>query len=123
MASVHEISDQVAAYLANRLSLEQLEDWSAEYSWNIHERADEETKALAYRVRAILNAYSDDADESSLQEELAAAIRRPFVAPRSSSSNATLIETRKGPLLAAAVAGCGNVALISISAMAGSIMP
>jgi hypothetical protein len=89
MANVHEISDQVAAFLANRLSLEKLEDWSAEYSWNIHERADERTKALAYRVRAILNAYSDDADESSLREELATAIL-PFA--RSAMASARTIE-------------------------------
>jgi hypothetical protein len=78
MASVFEISAQVASFLADRLSLEQLEDWSAEYSWNIHKRADDSTQALAYQVRAILNAYSNDLCEDGLRRELAIAVR-PFV--------------------------------------------
>jgi hypothetical protein len=77
MASVHEISDQIAEFLAGRLSLDQLEDWSAEYSWNIHKRTDKGTQALAYRVRSILNAYFDEVGEKELREELAIAIR-PF---------------------------------------------
>ncbi len=77
MASVCEISDHVADFLANRLSLEQLEDWSAEYSWNIHKRADDEIRELAYQIRAILNAHSDDPTEDGVRQELADAIR-PF---------------------------------------------
>jgi hypothetical protein len=77
MASIHEISDQVSAFLANRISLEQLEDWSAEYSWNIHTRADGETQKLVYQIRAILNAYSDESQESVIRQELAAVVR-PF---------------------------------------------
>lgn len=77
MPSVSEILDQVGEFLAHRLSLEQFEDWSAEYSWNIHQRADHETQALAYRLCAILDAYSEDATEDALRQELATAIR-PF---------------------------------------------
>lgn len=102
MASVQEISAQISAFLANRLSLEQFEDWSAEYSWNIHKRADEETQAFAYQVRAILNAYSEDADENLLREELATAVL-PFA--RSARASVMTIELVLGkPLSSAASA-------------------
>lgn len=79
MASVREIADKVHAYLARpqRVSLEELEDWSAEYSWDIHKRADEQTRVLAYQIRAILNAHSDDPNEDGVRRGLAEAIR-PF---------------------------------------------
>jgi hypothetical protein len=78
MANVCEISDHVADFLADRISLEQLEDWSAEYSWDIHKRADDETRDLAYQIRAILNAHSDDSSENGVRRGLGDAIR-PFV--------------------------------------------
>ena len=91
MASVHEISDQIAEFLAGRLSLDQLEDWSAEYSWNIHKRTDKGTQALAYLVRSILNAYFDEVGEKELREELAIAIRpfQPELIQRQEESSTT----------------------------------
>jgi hypothetical protein len=77
MAEQYEIIQKVEAFLANSLSFQEFDDWSAEFSWNIHERADSETQALAYQVRAILNAFSEDDSESGLRKELAEAVR-PF---------------------------------------------
>lgn len=79
MASVNEISAQVRAFLGDRISLQELEDWSASYSWNIHQRADQETQNLAYAVRGLLVDYSSgDIDEATLRRELATAAL-PFV--------------------------------------------
>jgi hypothetical protein len=64
MPSAREISDQVENFLAKQISLEQLEDWSAEYSWNIHQRADSDVRGLAYQIEAILNAYSGDSEDA-----------------------------------------------------------
>jgi signal transduction histidine kinase len=77
MASVLEILEQVERFLAKQVSLEDFEAWSAEYAWNIHQRADEETQNLARMVQAILNAFEDDQDETGLRLELAEAVR-PF---------------------------------------------
>lgn len=77
MAELYEIVHKVEAFLANVLSLQELEDWSAEFSWNIHKRSDSEAQSLAYQIRAILNAFSDDEAESGLRKELAEAVR-PF---------------------------------------------
>lgn len=76
MPSIHEISKQVAAFLANCISLEQFEDWSAEYSGDIYKTADDETRDLACQIRAILNAFDDDETEDGLRVELASTIRR-----------------------------------------------
>ena len=67
MPSVRDISHHVSEFLADRLSLEELEDWSAEYSWDIHKRGDDEVRELAYQVQAILNAHSDDSKEDSFR--------------------------------------------------------
>jgi hypothetical protein len=77
MAERREIIETVEAFLDNSLSLQDFEDWSAEFSWDIHKRADPDVQALAYQVRAILNAFSEDDFQDGLRKELAAAIR-PF---------------------------------------------
>ena len=74
MANVKEISDQVMHFLANEISLDAFDDWSAEYSWNIHQRANKEVQQLAYEIRGILNAHADDETEDRLRAELAGAI-------------------------------------------------
>ncbi len=70
MASALEASNRIAEFLADRISLEQLEDWSASFSWDIHRIDDEQAQAIAYQVRAILNEYSDDAIEDRIRKEL-----------------------------------------------------
>ena len=74
MANLREISDQVLNLLADEISLDVFEDWSAEYSWNLHRRAGKNVQDLAYQIRGILNAHADDETEQLLRQELAAAI-------------------------------------------------
>ena len=82
MASVNEISDQVLEFLSDRISLQELEEWSASYSWNIHRRAGRKIQDLAYAVRGMLVEYSSgDIDEMKLRKGLADAIR-PFAVIR-----------------------------------------
>ena len=78
MANLREISDQVLNLLENEISLDAFEDWSAEYSWNLHQRADDKVQGLAYQIRGILNAHGDDETEDLLRQELATAIS-PFL--------------------------------------------
>jgi len=74
MANLHEIFDHVMNLLANEISLEQFEDWSAQYALNIHECGDEDAQRIAYQLRGILNAHEDDENEDILRRELADAI-------------------------------------------------
>jgi len=71
MANASGAASRVSEYLADRISLEELEDWSASFSWNIHKSDDEQAQAIAYQVRAILNEYSDDATDDRIRKELA----------------------------------------------------
>ena len=71
MARALEAAEKVSAFLADRISLEELEDWSASFSWNIHRSDDEQAQAIAYQVRGILNEYSDDVSEERIRKELA----------------------------------------------------
>ncbi len=80
MASLEEISQHVSGFLANRVSLDEFEDWSASYAWNIHQRADKQTAARARLIQAILDAFEDDDDEAGLRAELENAIH-PFARP------------------------------------------
>jgi hypothetical protein len=74
MANLHEIFDHVMNLLANEISLDDFEDWSAEYSLNIHQQANKDARNLAYQIRGILNAHEDDDSDVVLRGELAQAI-------------------------------------------------
>lgn len=78
MANSLEAVERISDFLADKASLEELEDWSAEYSWNILETGDPESQGIAYRLRSILNLHEDDLDEAALRADLECAIR-PFV--------------------------------------------
>ena len=71
MFNANEIPAQVVDFLEGRISLDQFEDWSSVYSWNIHKSADEEGRRIAYLIRGILNEHSDDLTEDALRRELA----------------------------------------------------
>lgn len=93
MASASEIRRNVQEFLDDKRSLESLDDWSASYSWNIHNRSDAETRDLAYAVRGALVEYSSgDLDRVALREELANAIR-PFV-----SHSETIVNSQESPV-------------------------
>ncbi len=75
MASVSEIYANVSSFLAGEMSLEEFEDLSVAYAWNIHQRADVQTVRLARMVCVILDAFDADENERKLRVELANAIR------------------------------------------------
>ena len=75
MTKAQEAIEQVAAYLANHLPLEGLEDWSASYVQNIHQTKDVEAQRIAVLIRSILNTYDEEESEDGLRLELAEAIR------------------------------------------------
>jgi hypothetical protein len=77
MAKIGEIVEQVKALLAGEISLEAFEDWSADYSWDIHRQPNAAAMNLAYQIRGILNAHADDLSDDVVRQELAGAIR-PF---------------------------------------------
>jgi hypothetical protein len=82
MASVSEISDKVREFLNGGISFEEFEEWSASYSWDIHQRAGQKIQDLAYAVRGVLVEYSSgDIDEKRLREDLENTIR-PFAVIR-----------------------------------------
>jgi hypothetical protein len=81
MASFVQAVDQIRAFLGNRISLDDFEDWSASYIQTVHRDGDEQAQQLAHLVRSILNAFADDETDGALRMELANAVR-PFAARR-----------------------------------------
>jgi hypothetical protein len=79
----------VSSFLANRMSLEEFEDWSASYLANVYRTGDAEAQSFARQIRSILNAYEDDEVEDGMRRELANTVR-PFV-PGEVKSNANPI--------------------------------
>ena len=75
MVNSSEAVGKVSGFLANRISLEQLEDWSALHLQNAHRAGDDQSQITAHLIRSILNAFEDDEAEGPLREELANAIR------------------------------------------------
>jgi hypothetical protein len=57
-------------YLAGVISLDALEDWSAEASADIHNNPDQEAQAVIYAIRGLLNRHEDDDSEDSLKRDL-----------------------------------------------------
>ena len=80
MASVEESVERVSAFLANRLSPELFEDWSASYVSAIGSHDDSDGAKVARLIRSILNAYEEDETDLAMRAELAETIR-PFVKP------------------------------------------
>ena len=78
MASVAEIVQEVWRLLDGKVSIDAFEDWSASYSWNIHQKADSRVQDLAYLIESRMIEYDNgDMDEASLLTQLGDAIR-PF---------------------------------------------
>jgi len=77
MANGHNVYARVADFLANRETLEALEDWSASYLHDVYRLGDEDDRRAIHLVRSILNAFEDDQSENGLRRELAEALR-PF---------------------------------------------
>ena len=77
MSNAQDAVEQVWQFLANELSLEDFEDWSASYLTDAFQSDDLEAQKIGRLIRSILNAYADDSTEHALHLELAVAIS-PF---------------------------------------------
>lgn len=66
-----EIRLKLEHLLANRLSLDDFEDWLVQNSWNMHRDTDEATQQLVSDIELRLAEYSEDhLDEHDLRREL-----------------------------------------------------
>jgi len=78
MAKAQEAVERIEEFLADQLSLEQFEDWSASFVQTVFQSDDVQAKNIALLIRSRLNAFEDDESDSGLRQELADAIY-PFV--------------------------------------------
>ena len=76
MANTREAADKISEFLANRISLEVLEDWSALYLQSAYQSRNLEAQRISRQIRSILNAFEDDENDRGLRLELANATRR-----------------------------------------------
>ncbi|MCI0624846.1 MAG: hypothetical protein L0387_24940 [Acidobacteria bacterium] len=71
MISEVQIREQLARYLRKESSLDQLEDWLVQRSWNMHRDSADAAQKLAAAVELRLAEHSSGhLDEPSLREEL-----------------------------------------------------
>jgi hypothetical protein len=61
-------------YLANKISLDELEDWSAEAAIDIHNNPDGMARDLVFAIRGLLNEHEDDETPNPLKEALLEAV-------------------------------------------------
>jgi hypothetical protein len=74
MANAADFQEMVRRFLHDEISVQELEDWCASASWNIH-KSSPGLQQLAYQVQGALSEYSNsDIDYSQLRKELANAI-------------------------------------------------
>ena len=77
MIAENQIRGSVARYLRGEISLDQLEDWLVEQSWNMHRDSDESAQRLAGAIELRLAEHSSGhMDELSLQRELLSLINK-----------------------------------------------
>lgn len=73
----NEIRQKTIAYLTNSLSLDELEDWLVEKSWNMHLDSLPSAISLAGEIELTLMEYSDDAfSERELRKRMLEAISK-----------------------------------------------
>ena len=77
MVTRTEAEQQIMEYLANKLSLDELEDWSAEAAVDAHNNPDHSAKSLIYSMRGLLNFHEDDDSEDGLKQNLLDALVEP----------------------------------------------
>jgi hypothetical protein len=66
-----EIRSNLVRFLSKEMSLDQLEDWLVQRSWNMHKDSGEEARKLASAIELRLAEYSSGhLDESGLRDEL-----------------------------------------------------
>jgi hypothetical protein len=74
MANAQEALDRISDYLANRISLDAFENWSASFVHDVRACGDPTALDIAQLVRSILNTFDEDAMDDGLRKELAIAI-------------------------------------------------
>ncbi len=80
MIAESKIREHLGRYLRQELSLDQLEDWIAQQSWNMHKDSDEAAQKLASAIELRLAEHSSGhLDEPSLREELRRFANPPVV--------------------------------------------
>ena len=92
MAKAHEAIEHIAEYLADQISLEELEDWSASFVQSVFQSDDAVAQQIALLVRSRLNAFEDDESDAGLRQELADAIY-PFVHQASNGEPSSVAES------------------------------
>ncbi|MBI4460470.1 MAG: hypothetical protein HY648_10490 [Acidobacteria bacterium] len=71
MLSLDQIRKQLQEYLAQRISLDQFEDWLVSASWNMHKHADKDAQHLVGAIELRLAEYSrGHLGDSELKYEL-----------------------------------------------------
>jgi len=70
MVSKDEVTERLIDYLASKISLDELDDWSAEVSIDIHNNPDQAGRELVYSIRGLLNRHEDDDSEGALKQDL-----------------------------------------------------
>jgi hypothetical protein len=91
MLTEAQIRQRLAAFLENRSSLDELEDWLVQHSWNMHKDSEPLAQELAAAVELRLAEHSSEhLTEAALREELAELISgRPLTTPRAAQSRRT----------------------------------
>lgn len=73
--SENAIRERLASYLAGEIALDDLEDWIAQRTWNLHKFGNERCQKLAYAIESKLSEHSSGhLTDEGLRREL-----RPFV--------------------------------------------
>jgi hypothetical protein len=71
MIAENQIRERVARYLVGEISLDELEDWLVERSWNMHRDSDEAAQKLAAAIELRLAEHSSGhLSDDGLRKEL-----------------------------------------------------
>jgi hypothetical protein len=75
MVSSSQIKEQLAQFLARRISLDTFEDWLVQNTWDIHRSGSIAAESLAFAVEESLSEYSSQhLSERELRSELSTLI-------------------------------------------------
>src|SRR2546426_7914376 len=77
MIAENQIREKLARYLRGEISLDHLEDWVVEQSWNMHRDSDDAAQQLAAAIELRLAEHSSGhLDEASLRNEFLSLINK-----------------------------------------------
>lgn len=82
MLSLDQVREQLQSFLGGALSLDELEDWLAAASWNMHQHAPADVQKLVGAVELRLAEHSSGhLDEDALHEEFQVLLLHGYVEP------------------------------------------